>query len=72
MWVGVVVVGWMAVLLMQCCSGVMVPMSDDVLGLMAFKAGLVQDPTGALRSWREDDASPCAWTGVVCDHVTGR
>lgn len=49
----------------------MVPMSDDVMGLMAFKAGL-QDPTGALHSWREDDASPCAWTGVTCDHITSR
>ncbi|XP_024390515.1 uncharacterized protein [Physcomitrium patens] len=60
-----------AAMMVQWCAGVMVPMSDDVLGLMAFKAGL-HDPTEALRSWREDDASPCAWAGIVCDRVTGR
>lgn len=71
--VGVVVVVAVAMVCMmvQCCAGVMVPMSDDVMGLMSFKAGL-KDPTGALHSWREDDASPCAWAGVTCDHVTGR
>ncbi|CAM6047632.1 unnamed protein product [Sphagnum compactum] len=47
-------------------------MSDDVLGLMAFKAGVLQDPHGALESWQEDDASPCNWTGISCDVVTGR
>jgi hypothetical protein len=59
------------VVALQCCCGVMVPMSDDVMGLMSFKAGL-QDPNGALRSWREDDTSPCAWAGVTCDRATGR
>ena len=49
----------------------MVPMSDDIMGLISFKAGL-EDHNGALRSWREDDTSPCAWTGVTCDPVTGR
>lgn len=68
-WVVVVVVVVVAAL--QCCCGVMVPMSDDVMGLMSFKAG-VQDPNGALRSWREDDTSPCGWAGVTCDRVTGR
>jgi hypothetical protein len=53
------------------CGAVMVPMSDDILGLMAFKAG-VQDPHGVLESWQEDDASPCNWTGIACDDVTGR
>lgn len=60
-----------ASMVLQCCSGVMVPMSDDVMGLMSFKSGL-QDPNGALRSWREDDTSPCAWAGVTCDRATGR
>lgn len=61
----------MMLFLVQCCGAVMVPMSDDVMGLMSFKTGL-QDPTGALHSWREDDASPCAWAGVTCDRVTSR
>lgn len=60
-----------AMVMVQCCGAVMVPMSDDVMGLMSFKTGL-QDPTGALHSWREDDASPCTWAGVTCDRVTSR
>jgi len=60
-----------AMFMAQCCGAVMVPMSDDVMGLMSFKAGL-RDPTGALHSWREDDVSPCAWAGVTCDRVTSR
>lgn len=61
----------LAAVVVQWCSGAMVPMSDDVLGLMAFKAGL-QDPNGALHSWREDDPSPCSWIGISCDNTTGR
>jgi Leucine-rich repeat (LRR) protein len=68
-WWGVALLSLLVVVIQ--CGAVLVPMSDDILGLMAFKAG-VQDPHGVLESWQEDDASPCNWTGVACDDVTGR
>ncbi|KAK4802949.1 hypothetical protein SAY86_001152 [Trapa natans] len=40
--------------------------NDDVLGLIAFKAGLI-DPYSKLASWNQDDDSPCSWAGVRCD-----
>ncbi|KAH7387321.1 hypothetical protein KP509_16G016600 [Ceratopteris richardii] len=46
-------------------------LNDDVLALIVLKADLI-DPTSALRSWTEDDNSPCNWTGVTCDTQTGR
>lgn len=46
-------------------------LNDDVLGLIVLKADLV-DPTDALRSWTEDDNSPCNWTGITCDAQNGR
>ncbi|KAI5066851.1 hypothetical protein GOP47_0017379 [Adiantum capillus-veneris] len=46
-------------------------LNDDVLGLIVLKADLV-DPTNALRSWSEDDNSPCNWTGIACDSQNGR
>ncbi|KAG6475810.1 probably inactive leucine-rich repeat receptor-like protein kinase At3g28040 [Zingiber officinale] len=48
-----------------------VPVSEEVLGLVVFKAAL-QDPTAALASWNEADASPCDWAHVRCDAGTGR
>ncbi|KAK0585372.1 hypothetical protein LWI29_027566 [Acer saccharum] len=44
---------------------------DDVLGLIVFKAGLV-DPKDKLTSWNEEDDSPCNWVGVQCDPKTNR
>lgn len=46
-------------------------LNDDVLGLIVLKSDLV-DPTNALRSWTEDDNSPCNWTGITCDTQNGR
>jgi hypothetical protein len=72
-WVALALLFWVVVaVVVQCGGAVMIPMSDDVLGLMAFKAGVLRDPHGALESWQEDDASPCNWTGIACDVVTGR
>ncbi|KAK8516927.1 hypothetical protein V6N12_032127 [Hibiscus sabdariffa] len=42
------------------------PLSDDVLGLIVFKAD-IEDPTQKLSSWNEDDDTPCNWNGVKCD-----
>ncbi|GAB4851838.1 hypothetical protein Ancab_031237 [Ancistrocladus abbreviatus] len=47
-----------------------VQLNDDVLGLVVFKSDLQNPP--ALSSWNEDDDSPCSWSFVVCDPVTGR
>ncbi|KAL8154368.1 hypothetical protein V2J09_012128 [Rumex salicifolius] len=46
-------------------------LNDDVLGLIVFKADL-QDPTGKLSSWNEDDDSPCNWRGVKCNPRSNR
>eukprot|EP00250_Pteridium_aquilinum_P003575 c13879_g1_i1 orf=186-3179(-) len=53
------------------CVSSFVQLNDDVLGLIVFKADLI-DPTNALSSWTEDDNSPCNWTGVACDTQSGR
>ncbi|XP_020107768.1 probable LRR receptor-like serine/threonine-protein kinase IRK [Ananas comosus] len=46
-------------------------LSDDVLGLIVFKAEVV-DPQSKLATWDEDDDHPCAWFGVTCDPATRR
>ncbi|URE12207.1 LRR receptor-like serine threonine-protein kinase [Musa troglodytarum] len=38
--------------------------------LLAFKAGLVKDPSSRLSSWR-GRVDCCRWSGVVCDNSTG-
>ncbi|KAG0452315.1 hypothetical protein HPP92_024710 [Vanilla planifolia] len=45
--------------------------NDDVLGLIVFKADLI-DPYSKLASWNEDDESPCNWVGVKCDPTSNR
>ncbi|KAK1265393.1 inactive leucine-rich repeat receptor-like protein kinase [Acorus gramineus] len=48
------------------------PLNDDVLGLIVFKADLL-DPASELASWDDEDAdSPCGWAGVTCDPRSGR
>ncbi|CAM0909279.1 unnamed protein product [Alopecurus aequalis] len=47
----------------------------DLEALLAFKAGVTSDPTGALRSWTNGTGlvNFCMWTGVNCStagHVT--
>ncbi|KAK1650261.1 hypothetical protein QYE76_068066 [Lolium multiflorum] len=46
-------------------------LNDDVLGLIVFKADVV-DPEGRLATWSEDDERACSWAGVTCDPHTGR
>ncbi|KAM4093619.1 hypothetical protein ACJW30_06G130000 [Castanea mollissima] len=46
-------------------------LNDDVLGLIVFKAD-IQDPTGKLVSWNEDDDSPCNWAAVKCNPRSNR
>ncbi|KAJ8477385.1 hypothetical protein OPV22_021112 [Ensete ventricosum] len=43
-------------------------LTTDGLALLALKAAVTDDPTGALAAWLDSDASPCAWTGVTCRH----
>ncbi|KAI3925112.1 hypothetical protein MKW98_009762 [Papaver atlanticum] len=48
------------------------PLNDDVLGLIVFKADLI-DPTGKLSSWNEDDDTPCNnWVGITCNPRNNR
>ncbi|KAG2603796.1 hypothetical protein PVAP13_4NG012800 [Panicum virgatum] len=41
-------------------------LTPDGQALLAFKAAVVQDPTGALANWDATAADPCAWNGVAC------
>ncbi|XP_072984822.1 uncharacterized protein [Typha latifolia] len=46
-------------------------LNDDVLGLIVFKADVI-DPESKLHSWNEDDDHPCSWVGVKCDPKSNR
>ncbi|KAG2730656.1 hypothetical protein I3760_01G304500 [Carya illinoinensis] len=46
-------------------------LNDDVLGLIVFKADIL-DPKGKLVSWNEDDDSPCNWVGIKCNPRSNR
>ncbi|XP_074574690.1 uncharacterized protein LOC141831173 [Curcuma longa] len=46
-------------------------LNDDVLGLIVFKAGII-DPLSQLASWNEDEDDPCGWTGVRCSPASSR
>ena len=46
-------------------------LNDDLLALIVFKSDLI-DPKNALKSWNEDDNSPCNWEGIVCNAENGR
>ena len=45
--------------------------NDETLALLAFKAGMVTDPTGALANWSEQSTDCCTWNGIVCNATTG-
>ncbi|KAF5180514.1 Leucine-rich repeat (LRR) family protein, partial [Thalictrum thalictroides] len=38
---------------------------DDETGLLAFKSGITQDPTGMLSSWIPG-TDCCTWSGIEC------
>ncbi|CAM0947084.1 unnamed protein product [Alopecurus aequalis] len=42
-------------------------LTADGQSLLAFKAAVVRDPTGALADWNASAADPCSWNGVTCD-----
>ncbi|GMH00115.1 hypothetical protein Nepgr_001954 [Nepenthes gracilis] len=42
---------------------------DDESGLLAFKTGITEDPSGMLQSWKPA-TDCCAWAGVSCEAVT--
>ncbi|CAM6113707.1 unnamed protein product [Calypogeia fissa] len=52
-------------------AGAVPLISDDVMALLVFKAGL-SDPTSALSSWNDNDSTPCKWNGVLCSTSSGR
>lgn len=41
-------------------------LTPDGQALLAFKAAVLQDPTGALANWVATAADPCSWNGVTC------
>ncbi|KAG6546048.1 hypothetical protein Mapa_012453 [Marchantia paleacea] len=45
--------------------------SDEVMALLVFKAGVI-DPNSVLSSWNDIDMDPCNWTGITCNSATGR
>jgi len=59
---------------LQCSSstGAATCHPDDEAGLLAFKSGITQDPSGMLSSWKKG-TSCCSWKGIICfnsDRVT--
>ncbi|XP_047059132.1 receptor protein kinase-like protein ZAR1 [Lolium rigidum] len=42
-------------------------LTADGQALLAFKAAVLRDPTGALADWNASAADPCSWNGVACD-----
>lgn len=53
------------------CKATDQSLNEDLLGLIVFKADLL-DPQSKLSSWNEDDEDPCSWTGVNCNPQTRR
>ncbi|TKY53288.1 inactive leucine-rich repeat receptor protein kinase [Spatholobus suberectus] len=45
-----------------------VSLNSDGLSLLALKAAISLDPTGALTSWADSAPTPCNWAGVTCKH----
>lgn len=44
-------------------------LNDEGMALLDFRKEVTRDPSGALATWNSSDASPCSWTGVVCDQA---
>ncbi|XP_076954851.1 receptor protein kinase-like protein At4g34220 [Bidens hawaiensis] len=44
--------------------------SDGIL-LLAFKYSILSDPLSVLDTWNYDDPTPCSWTGVTCQPLSG-
>ncbi|KAF5183121.1 Leucine-rich repeat receptor protein kinase ems1 [Thalictrum thalictroides] len=45
---------------------------DDETGLLAFKSGITQDPSGMLSSWKSGTECCSAWFGVSCSSGYGK
>lgn len=54
----------------ECCKSID-DNDDDVLGLIAFKADVI-DSSSHLSSWNQEDSSPCSWKFITCNPATGR
>ncbi|KAL6884536.1 hypothetical protein ACP4OV_010472 [Aristida adscensionis] len=46
-------------------------LTPDGQALLAFKAAVLRDPTGALADWDATAPDPCAWNGVSCSRDDG-
>lgn len=59
---------WMVVLSVSRILAVDGALNKEGTALLRFKERVVNDPYGALSSWRENnvDANPCSWFGVEC------
>ncbi|KAL9247819.1 hypothetical protein vseg_021207 [Gypsophila vaccaria] len=57
--------------LVTLISAVSTSLNDDILGLIVFKADII-DPNNNLSSWNEDDDTPCNWKGVLCNPRSNR
>ncbi|KAL9308178.1 putative leucine-rich repeat-containing, plant-type, leucine-rich repeat domain superfamily [Arabidopsis thaliana] len=55
------------VIFLRCLSstGAATCHPDDKAGLLAFKSGITQDPSGILSSWQKD-IDCCSWYGIFC------
>ncbi|MCO5601238.1 hypothetical protein L7F22_055357 [Adiantum nelumboides] len=42
-------------------------LNEEGQALQDFRNGITQDPLKALATWETGDATPCTWSGVLCD-----
>eukprot|EP01018_Ginkgo_biloba_P022286 Gb_13843 [translate_table: standard] len=68
-----IIISFMLVCLFSWCRFVTVLACDknDWEALLGFKAGISDDPTGALDTWKGKNCCN-GWNGVDCDYSTGR
>ncbi|XP_027367545.1 receptor protein kinase-like protein ZAR1 [Abrus precatorius] len=60
--------GILILLCLITCIPLTMSLNNDGLSLLALKAAIEVDPTGALTSWSDSATTPCNWVGVTCKH----
>lgn len=53
------------VFLARACTA----LNDEGMALLDFRKEITIDPLGALATWNGEDATPCNWSGIVCDQA---
>lgn len=54
------------VVLLAAVAAAAAALNTDGLALLALKFAVTDDPGSGLDTWRDADADPCGWAGVIC------